>query len=297
MLKILLDTDLGADCDDAGALTLLHRLADEKMCDIAAITHCTSEKSGAVAVKAINEWYNRGDIPVGQYNVKAFMDGERYRRYTSLIMDKYLKNHSVPKFENAVRVMRKALASNNDVVIVVIGMLNNIAELLKSGADDISPLNGIELVKKSVRCMYAMGGNFEDALYEEYNISQDIESAQYVSKIFPVPIVYSGFELGINVLTGDNLEQQVEENPVRMAYSQWNKVVCGKEEFRRSSWDPITVYCAVMQDTPLYAKSEAKTVTFDNQGRTLVTDGGKDCYLVTQKSNEEVESVLNELIY
>lgn len=297
MLKILLDTDLGADCDDAGALALLHRLADEKLCEILAVTHCTSEKSGAVAVKAINDWYNRGDISVGQYDVKAFMEGERYTRYTCEIMDKYLENHSVPKFENAVRVMRKALASNNDVVIVVIGMLNNIAELLKSEADDISPLNGVELVKKSVSSMYVMGGNFEDLSYEEYNIVQDIESAQCVSKNFPVPIVYSGFELGTNVLAGDNLEHQVEENPVRMAYSEWNKVVCGKEEFRRSSWDPITVYCAVMQKTPLYVKSGAKNITFDDEGKTLVTDGGKDCYLIAKKSNEEVQEVLNQLIY
>lgn len=297
MLKILLDTDLGADCDDAGALAILHRLADKKLCEILAVTHCTSEKSGAVAVKAINDWYSRGNIPVGQYDVKAFLEGERYTRYTCRIMEKYLENHPMPVFESAVRVMRKALAANSGVVIVVLGMLNNIAELLKSGADDISPLSGVELVKKSAGCMYVMGGNFEDALYEEYNISQDIESAQYVSENFPVPIVYSGFELGDAVLTGDNLEHQEKENPVRIAYSAWNKAVCGKEAFRRSSWDLITAYSAVMQDTPLYVKSEPKTITFDSQGRTLVTYGGKDFYLIARKSNEDVQKVLNQLIY
>ncbi len=297
MVKILLDTDLGGDCDDTGAMAVLHRLADEKMCDIAAITHCTSEKSGVVAVKAINEWYKRADIPVGQYDKGPFLEGELYKRYTDPILEKYLENHDMPAIENAVRVMRKALAANTQVVIVVIGMLNNIAELLKSEADDISPLNGVELVKKSVSCMYVMGGNFEDFTYAEYNVEKDIESAQYVSQNFPMPVVYSGYELGDNVITGENLKLQSEEHPVRIAYRIWNRKVRGKEEFGRSSWDPITVYCAVVQDTPLYAKSTPKTVTFDDEGRAVVSDGGKDCYLIAQRSNNEVERVLNQLIY
>lgn len=39
-VKILFDTDIGCDCDDAGALALLHRLCDRGEAELLAVTHC-----------------------------------------------------------------------------------------------------------------------------------------------------------------------------------------------------------------------------------------------------------------
>ena len=69
-IKILLDTDLGSDCDDSGALAVLHNLADQDKAEILGITHCASERTGLVSVMSINSYYGRPDIPVGQYKVK-----------------------------------------------------------------------------------------------------------------------------------------------------------------------------------------------------------------------------------
>lgn len=297
MIKVLLDTDLGSDCDDAGALAVLHRLADEKRCEIKAVTHCASEISGAVAVRAINDWYKRGDIPIGRYDTKTFLENDVCRRYIAPIAEKYLENHDMPQIENAVRVMRKTLAAERDITLVVIGMMNNIAELMKSEGDDISPLSGTELINQSVSCMYVMGGHFGDLSYAEYNILKDIESAQYVSQNFPKPVCYSGFELGDKIITGKRLEAEPEDNPVRFAYRTWNKFVWKKEETLRSSWDPITAYCAVVQNSPLYIKSTPKTITFDDEGRVLMSDGGKDCYLIAKRSDEEIRAALDELLH
>lgn len=297
MIKILLDTDLGSDCDDAGALAVLHRLADEKLCEIVAMTHCTSEINGAVTVKAINTWYKRPDIPIGQYKDGPFLEDEKCMRYTKPIAAEYLKDHSMPEFEDSVRVIRRALAEERDVVIVVIGMLNNIAGLIKSEADDISPLTGRELVRQSVKAMYVMGGHFEDLTYAEYNIVQSGESAQYVSQNFSKPIVYCGYELGDKVVTGQGLNAVAEDHPVRRAYCIWNNYVWGKAEPLRCSWDLITVYCAVMQDTPLYKKSKAIGIDFDSDGRVVLSDGSKDCYMVADCNAEEAERALNELLY
>jgi hypothetical protein len=35
-VRIILDTDMSGDCDDAGALALLHALADQGECEILA---------------------------------------------------------------------------------------------------------------------------------------------------------------------------------------------------------------------------------------------------------------------
>ena len=63
---IIFDTDIGCDCDDAGALALLHRLCDKGEARLLAVTHCqnspyfvysilknTRMSSGSGAVKTV----------------------------------------------------------------------------------------------------------------------------------------------------------------------------------------------------------------------------------------------------
>jgi len=57
MIQIILDTDIGMDCDDAGALLILLRLMEAQKCELLAITHCTSNPYGAMAINAIDRYY------------------------------------------------------------------------------------------------------------------------------------------------------------------------------------------------------------------------------------------------
>ena len=41
-VKIIFDTDIGGDCDDAGALALIHRLCDKGEAELLAVTHCSN---------------------------------------------------------------------------------------------------------------------------------------------------------------------------------------------------------------------------------------------------------------
>lgn len=291
--KLLLDTDLGSDCDDAGALAVLHTLANEGKVEIAAVTHCGSEISGAVALKAINTWYKRGHIPIGKWEKSVFLEDDICRKYTETLMRRYLSKHEMPELENATRLMRRTLAENENVTIAVIGMLNNIAELLKSAPDDISELDGVSLVKRSVKRMYVMGGNFVDFSHCEYNIVTDVKSAQYVAENFPVPIIYCGFEIGDSVVTGRNYHTAPEEHPVKIAYEKCNK----ERECLRSSWDPITVYCAVEQANPHYKLSEPMQISFDDEGRTRLAGGGKDYYLKPNISDYEAERLIDSMMW
>ena len=62
--KIIFDTDIGWDCDDAGALALLHRLCDMGEAELLATVHCYVTPYVAGCLDAINTYYGR-PVPVG----------------------------------------------------------------------------------------------------------------------------------------------------------------------------------------------------------------------------------------
>ena len=63
--KLIIDTDLGFDCDDAGALAIANKLKNEGKIDILAVTHSVNKKIGGEAINLINDSYGNADIPVG----------------------------------------------------------------------------------------------------------------------------------------------------------------------------------------------------------------------------------------
>src|SRR5580692_1227070 len=65
--RVIVDTDMLTDCDDAGALAVLHALADLGEVAILGIVLNGIDahgKHGAV-VSAIDTYYHRGDLPIG----------------------------------------------------------------------------------------------------------------------------------------------------------------------------------------------------------------------------------------
>ncbi len=55
---IIFDTDMGSDVDDAGALALLHRLADLGEVELAGVIFSSGKNRFGVGVcDAINTWY------------------------------------------------------------------------------------------------------------------------------------------------------------------------------------------------------------------------------------------------
>ena len=45
--KILIDTDIGPDCDDTAAIAMLNIYSNQGKCEILGIAHCTSNPYGA----------------------------------------------------------------------------------------------------------------------------------------------------------------------------------------------------------------------------------------------------------
>src|SRR5688500_3048262 len=61
-VKVIFDTDMDSDCDDVGALGMLHALADLGECEILATVVSSRSDGAAACVDAINTVYGRGDL-------------------------------------------------------------------------------------------------------------------------------------------------------------------------------------------------------------------------------------------
>ena len=238
--NIIFDTDLGPDCDDAGAMAVLHKLADLHEINILAVMSCTSSEWNAPCADAINTYYGRPDIPIGTLKEPGFLKGSSYNEYVAKNFPNDLKSgNDAP---DAVQLYRQILAAqpDNSVTIIAVGPLRNIKNLLQSGPDANSPLNGISLVAQKVKEFSCMGGAFPSG--SEWNFNQDGVASQYVINHLPanVDVVFSPMNIGSNISTGARLTRETPvSNPVRKAYEKYAGV--GRNN---SSWDQTAVLYA-----------------------------------------------------
>lgn len=211
-VRVILDTDLATDIDDAGAVAMLHALADKGEARILAMGISLRNDYSVLALDAINTFFMRPDIPVGTTKAAdAYEPPDRRVRYVRQLSEEYPRTHadweSSADAPGVVAVYREVLAGGPDiddgnpgVVMVSIGMLTNFRDLLQSEADEYSSLSGRELVERKVRLWVCMGGRFPSG--SEYNVRQHAAASQYALENWPTPVVFSGFEIGHNIRTG-----------------------------------------------------------------------------------------------
>ncbi len=290
--KIIFDTDLGGDCDDTGACAVLCNLAKRGEAQILCATYCIGNPWGGYFLRYELDWFGFSDIPVGVLKDNCFMTEPIYEKYSRPCVEHFGAKQE--EAEDAVRVLRRTLAKNggrNDIVLLAVGPLRNIANLLKSEADDISPMTGFELVRDNVCAFYTMLGNVTNVDQVEWNVLMDIPSAKYCIEHMPARIVFSPFEAGAHIITGKALEAVSEEHPVRMAYTVYMDYKCHE----RSSWDLITTYCAVREDNPLYRYEECH-VTMTDAGNTIPCEGDDMVVIKQIVSDEEVVAAIDPLM-
>jgi len=300
-VSIIFDTDMASDCDDAGALAVLHALLGEA--DILAIVtnrKCPGNASAAAA-DAINTWYGRPDIPIGTDKDGAKIKGGP-SSYTGALRDEF-PHDALPddQMPDALEVYRQTLAAQPDgsVVICSVGALSNLEDLVRSGPDTHSELTGRELVKAKVRTTYIMGGGFPRTNRPETNIKLDPASAVTVTNEWPTPIVWQGFEVGAAMNNGAELKPSPEENPVRRSYElrpfhEYRAIDHGKPNH-----DLATVLLAVrgIQDTYWTAIDGGRVVT-DSEGATRWETGWARShkYVRIKGHPRKLEQVLGELL-
>ena len=262
-IRVIFDTDMDTDCDDAGALAMLHAMADRGEVEILATMVSSRYRYSAPTVDAINTYYGHPDLPIGvPKGPGATLD--RSFSYPKQIAQHFPNdlptNAAAP---DAVKLYREILARQPDtsVVLVTVGYLTNVRYLLESGPDAHSPLSGKALVAQKVKRWVVMGGRYPQGLDPGVygNLKPDPESAVVAVRHWPRPLVFSG--VGGSIMTGSSLAQTPAENPVRRAY----EIYLGSLEKERPSWDQSALLYAVRGAEPFWEEiRQGYNRIFDN---------------------------------
>ena len=288
-VRIIFDTDMGNDVDDALALAELHAFESRGEAQLLAVTITKDNRWAPVFVNLLDTYYGRPDIPIGIVKHGKTPDDGNYTRTVATMQaadGAPLYPHAVTEqrdLPDAVLLLRKTLAAQPDgsVVIVQVGFSTNLARLLDSGPDDFSPLSGRELAARKVRLVSIMGGEFRAGHHIEYNIAMDIPSAQKLFREWPGEIVTSAFDIGESIkYPAGNIEADFryrKHHPLADAYRAYRHM-----PYDEPLWDPTAALYAVRPDSGYFGVSPAGQITVDDQGVTTFTPSasGKQRYLI-----------------
>ena len=254
-IKVIFDTDMWSDIDDALALAMIHALEDRAELQLLAVTISTNARECASYVDLINTFYGRPHVPIGIIRNGIALDCIRSKlpksflpvtRYTEQLPRQKRDdgNWVYPRclsadssISDATVLLRETLAAQPDgsVVILEVGYHTNLVRLLASPADEISPLSGRELIARKVQRLVTMAGSFRHSAANEtaatntfprqdpeFNLVVDIPSAQAVFANWPTCIVASGVEVGLAMRFPPqsilNDFQYVQSHPIAQTY-------------------------------------------------------------------------------
>jgi len=269
-LHVIFDTDMGNDVDDALALAMLHAFASRGEVKLLAVTVSKDNPWAAEYVRLVDEYYGRGTIPVGIVHDGKTKDDGLYVRQVCELHGRHPDKSAV---QDAVELLRKTLAGESDgaVTLIQVGFSTNLARLLESAPDRYSNLNGMDLVKKKVRLLTMMAGNFAETK-PEYNVMTDIPAATRLFATWPTDIYISGYEVGAAILyPAASIENDFPQgNPVAEAYRLYAKM-----PYDRPSWDLTTVLYDLRPDGGYFDVSPPGDMLVSANGSTNFQPSGQ----------------------
>jgi len=275
----------------------LHAYADSGRAKILATVASTKYAGVAGVLNVFNTYFSMPDIPVGVPKGKALLLRDT-QHWTDSVLAKY--PHAIKSNDDApdaVEVYRKVLAAqpDNSVTIVTVGFLTNVSNLLQSGADKYSKLDGKSLVKQKVKQLVCMAGKFPQGY--EFNVQEDAAASQYVYSHWEKPIIFSGFEIGEKIKAGLPLihNKSIHNSPVKDVF-RISIPLAAEDSAGRMSWDETAVLTAIIGYSPYYTLHYGH-ITVANDGKDSWSDEGtQQAYLVEAVPSSVVQGVINKLI-
>lgn len=337
-VPLIIDTDMSTDVDDAIALALALKLEEVGEARLLAVVHNTGLPSAAGAVSVITHYYGRDDVPIGAYkgsfgdpSTSEPLDAtDPSKTVAGPYVEELVQNFSSPirdysQVPEALEVYRRVLseASDHSVVISSIGFLINLDALLRSSPDVYSPLRGVDLVERKVKLLSLMGGAYPQSIGVmrddyEWNLGGGCawgarscptsrQASAFVLDNWPssVPLRFSGFEAGSQVLTGqpfaagDAAACPGIAGPVGAAfrsYAPWNSDYPG-----RMSWDPLTTLYAVRGAGDFYdlhvGRNSFNVTDGSNKWVNDAKEPGSQAYEVLRSEDKalELKDIVNVL--
>jgi hypothetical protein len=295
--RIIFDTDVGGDIDDAGAFAVMHALADRGEIEILAVGVVNGHSLAVPYSDALNTWYGRPDIPVGTIKTPAPFERDLYMAPIVAAYPHRLTKETAP---DVVALYRKLLAAQPDqsVTLIVVGPPTNISHLLDSKPDDVSALNGVELVRKKVK-FYAAGGNGDGKLPHGkpgFNYQMDVPSARNELARMPIeiPMVFAG-GTGWSLKIGSCYWLAGERHIVRKSFEAYFK---GERDMDRPTWDELRMlYGCRPSARALFETSPFGDITMDDKNHVHWTEKpARNRGYAYVKDMDAVRAMLTELM-
>ncbi len=293
---ILLDTDIGPDCDDVGAVAVLAYLAKRYEVPVAAIINCTSNSYGTSCAEILASYCGL-TVPVfGENKEAGLLDDAICHRYNQPVTEQFGTSKS---YIGAVEAYRKTLAAlpPKGVVIVTIGPLTTFAQLMNSQADAYSPLDGISLIEEKVYAVVSMAAKYPEG--REFNLFCDVAAAKRFFDACPVPIYLSDFDIGIGMMSGfAPTENPPKINPVYTAYCLHSGNGVPGQAAWNNSFDLTAVHFAFEGDSDFFAVSEPERVVMEgvDSNRFIPDVNGKCRRMILRKSKEVLGAYYTEIL-
>lgn len=294
MKNIIFGTDWWTDCDDLAALRILTRAQKNGEIRLLGIGINAAMEYSVPSVDGFLNLDGLDGIPLGIDLEATDFEGThlKYQKNLAPFSVRYKKNEDA---EDAVRLYRRLLSeSDTPVHIIEVGFLQVFSSLLLSGPDEFSPLNGTDLVKKRVEKVWVMAGKWDEEGGQEHNFCNNVrsrEAAHIFCEKCPVPVTFLGFEVGIKVISGNELS---ENDHLYKAFKAHGS------EKGRYSWDPLTALLAVIGDEEEAGYKTVKgTASVDREtGRNYFKEdeNGPHKYVIPLFGASYYEEKINERI-
>lgn len=299
-IRLIVETDMGNDIDDALAFDLIYKAMDEGRIDLLAIGNHKLSPTATDYIDILNTWYGYPDIPLARSTTPV--RNEEAPDYTAAVCamtdstgaPAFARSKRPQQIEQPVVLYRRILAAQSDhsVTVLSLGFATELAKLLDSPADSLSPLTGRELVARKVRLLSIMAGSYGEKQRAEYNVVNDTAAMRKLFAEWETPIVQNPFELGKRIMyPGSAIENDFSWaplHPVVEGYRNYHTM-----PYDRATWDLLSVVWLLRPD--LFTPSQKGRIAVDERGFTRFTPDphGNARYLTV---NDEQAVQLREYI-
>jgi inosine-uridine nucleoside N-ribohydrolase len=266
MTKVLLDTDIGTDVDDAVCLAYLLSHPD---CELLGITTVTGEAEKRASLASVLCQAAGKDIPIYP-GADHPMSGEQRQRIAqqAAALPRWSHETNFPKGQ-AVEFLADTIRSHpGEVTLLTVGPLTN-AGLLFSTYPDVADLLG---------GLVMMGGNFDEARPEGQQIEWNIAGDSLASEITYKAPVRLHRSLGLNVtqqvmMSADDVREKFTAPLLRPVLDMAEIWFAGFYPFI-TYHDPLAAATIFKPDLCAYEQGTVTIEKADKPGKTLWQPGG-----------------------
>lgn len=273
-IQLILDSDFGSSTDDLFAIMMIHNYIDAGRVNLLGVVVDREGEKNAQLVDVFNTYYGHPNIPIGMER-NGVKNPRCFIPYNGIVDLQDAQGNALhprsldsSQFPDGYKLYRRLLSQAEDksVVIVAIGFVTTLSQLFESGADEYSPLSGLDLFEQKVKAVYIQSGRFESG---DNLCGYNMRIASKQSALF-----YDRLPKSVDLVmspsnVGDAMDYQpqdvlvdlsaTEVNPIKSVYTYYT---C---DTGQRMWDTNCLVNAVEGDGA-YKLSPRGWVTFVEQG-------------------------------